>query len=297
MNKIITFLSVIVLITGLVESANAKSKDKKVVLITGTASGIGKATAEHLIKQGHVVYGGDIQYEKNKYLDQIGGHSLEMDVTNVEQVQSAVAKVIKEQGRIDVLVNNAGYGLYGPVEEVTLDDARDQFEVNLFGLASVTQTVLPHMRKQKSGRIINISSMGGKIYTPLGAWYHATKHAVEGWSDCLRLEVKEFGIDVVLIEPGMINTNFGNVTGTYIQKYAKGTAYNHMFEPFFKMAENPNSIKMSEPIVIAELIDKVIAKRKPKTRYVKGKMAKSAIFFRNTFGDRAYDRMILKAFN
>ncbi len=268
--------------------ANAKTTEKKVILITGTASGIGKATAELLVSKGHIVYGGDIQHEKNKYLDKIGGHSLKMDVTKDVEVKAAVDKVIKEQGRIDVVMNNAGYGQYGPVEEVTMEDAYAQFDVNLFGMARVTKAVLPHMRKQKSGTIINISSMGGKIYTPLGAWYHATKHAVEGWSDCLRLEVAEFGINVVIIEPGIINTGFYEVFAQKLEPYTKNTAYNHIMDPMLK-GELP---KMSEPIVIAEVINKAINKRKPKTRYVKGKMAKMAIGYRGLMGDRAYDRMI-----
>lgn len=172
----------------------AQSTDQKVVLITGTASGIGKATAELLIEEGHIVYGGDIQFEKNRYLDGIGGHSLDMDVTDTAMIKAGVEKIIQEQGRIDVLVNNAGFGVYAPVEITTERDMRYQFEVNVFGVANVTRAVLPYMRPQRSGKIINISSMGGKIYMPLGAWYHATKHAIEGWSDCLRLELKAFKI-------------------------------------------------------------------------------------------------------
>ncbi len=277
-----------------------KEVEKKVVLITGTASGIGKATAELLIKEGHIVYGGDIQFEKNKYLDTIGGHSLDMDVTKDEMVQAGVDRIIKEQGRIDVVLNNAGFGLMGTVEDVTMEDAQYQFDVNLFGVAKVTKAVLPHMRKQKSGTIINISSMGGKIYMPLGAWYHATKHAIEGWSDCLRLEVKDFGIDVVIIEPGIINTNFGVTAAKYMEKYYEGSEYKHMMDPFFEAMNNwtPERIaKMSsEPIVIAEVVSKAISKKRPKTRYTKGKMAKMAIWYRNTFGDRAFDRLMTRQF-
>jgi NAD(P)-dependent dehydrogenase (short-subunit alcohol dehydrogenase family) len=277
-----------------------KPMEPKVVLITGTASGIGKATADYLISQGHIVYGGDIQFEKNKYLDSIGGYSLDMDVTKVDMINAGVEKIIREQGRIDVLVNNAGFGLYAPMEETTDEDRRYQFEVNFFGVANVTKAVLPHMRKQKSGTIINISSMGGKIYMPLGAWYHATKHAIEGWSDCLRLELKEFNINVVIIEPGAINTNFGNVTAQYMEQYVEGTEYGHLIDPYVEMMENltsdPDAIARmsSEPIVIAEVIDKAINKKKPKTRYKKGKMAKMSIWYRNWFGDRAFDRMITR---
>jgi NAD(P)-dependent dehydrogenase (short-subunit alcohol dehydrogenase family) len=158
--------------------------DKKVILISGTASekGMGRAAAELLIKEGHIVYGGDNQYKKNKYLDSIGGHSIDMDVTDVAMVKAGVKRIIKEQGRIDVVYNNAGWGLYAPVEDISEEDMHYQIEVNLFGVANVTRAVIPHMRKQKSGLIINTSSMGGKIYMPLGAWYHASKHAVEGFA-------------------------------------------------------------------------------------------------------------------
>ena len=277
-------------------------KEPKVVLITGTASGIGKATAEYLIEKGHIVYGGDIQFQKNRYLDSLGGHSIDMDVTDTAMVNAGVKRIIKEQGRIDVLYNNAGWGLYAPVEEATEEDARYQMEVNLFGVNNVTKAVLPYMRKQRSGRILVTSSMGGKIYMPLGAWYHASKHAIEGFFDCLRLELKHFNIDVVIIEPGAINTNFGNVTSSYLQKYVDSTAYGHMIDPYVTMmkqiTEDPERIARmsSEPIVIAQVVEKAIRKKKPKTRYVKGKMGKLLIFYRNTFGDRAFDRLMLRMF-
>ena len=131
------------------------------------------------------------------------------------QILNTLETIKESHQGVDVLINNAGYGLYGAMEDTSLEDARYQFEVNLFGLARLTQLVLPHMRKQNFGRIINTSSVGGKIYTPLGSWYHATKHALEGWSDCLRLEVAPFGIDVIIIEPGAIITEFGEATVSY----------------------------------------------------------------------------------
>jgi len=268
---------------------NAQQGNKKVILVTGSASGIGKATCELLVSKGYIVYGGDIQIEKNKYLDSIGGHSLALDVTKEEQIKAGVDKVIKEQGRIDVLYNNAGFGIMGTAEETTMEDAHKIMEVNMFGYARMVQAVLPYMRQQKSGRIINTTSMGGKIYFPLASWYHASKHALEGWLDCLRLEVKEFGIDVVIIEPGFINTDFYNVSGAYGKKYIQNTAYGNLFEPISK-APMP---KMSEPIVIAKVVEKAITKKHPKTRYVKGKNAKMLIWIRKTFGDKFYDWLIM----
>ena len=148
-----------------------------------------------------------------------------MDVTKTGDNERVVGRIIENEGRIDVLINNAGFGLYGPVEDIPINDARYQFEVNLFGLAHLTQLVLPHMRAHGSGRIVNISSMVGKIYAPLGAWYHATKHALEGWSDSLRLETAPFNIQVVLIEPGAIKTEFGGMIGPQLKKYLGNSAY------------------------------------------------------------------------
>jgi NAD(P)-dependent dehydrogenase (short-subunit alcohol dehydrogenase family) len=293
-------LVLVAVLTALSFSINTYAKkppEQKVVLITGSASGIGKATAELLIKEGHIVYGGDIQFEKNKYLNSIGGHALDMDVTDTLMIKAGVEKIIREQGRIDVLFNNAGFGLYAPMEETTEEDMRYQFEVNVFGVAYVTRAVLPYMREQKSGIILNTSSMGGKIYMPLGSWYHATKHAIEGWSDCLRLEVKEFNIKVVIIEPGAINTNFGNVTTEYMQKYIDGSNYG-MVDSFVEMMEDMTPEQMermgSDPIVIAEVVNKAINKKRPKTRYAKGRMAKMSIWYRKWFGDRAFDRLMMR---
>jgi NAD(P)-dependent dehydrogenase (short-subunit alcohol dehydrogenase family) len=268
---------------------------KKVILITGASSGIGKATALQLIKEGHVVYGAARRFDKMDDIAGTGGNSIALDVTKPEQIKKAVDQVIGEQGRIDVLFNNAGYGLYGAVETVELEEARRQFEVNLFGLAAVTKAVLPHMRKQQSGTIINTSSMGGKIYTPLGAWYHATKHALEGWSDCLRLELKPFNIDVVIIEPGIIATEFGEVmTGSMLEK-AKGTAYESISGKIVASTEamyNENG-NLTPPSVIAALVSKAVNSSSPKTRYVAGKFARPMMFIRKYLGDRVFDKVLM----
>ncbi|MCY4632312.1 MAG: SDR family NAD(P)-dependent oxidoreductase, partial [bacterium] len=168
----------------------------KIILITGASAGLGRETAVLLAEQGHTVYAGARRADRMADLAEVGITAVAMDVTTAGDTERAVNQVIEAEGRIDVLINNAGFGLYGPVEDIPLDDARYQFEVNIFGLAHLTQLVLPHMRAQGSGRIVNISSMVGKVFTPLGAWYIATKHALEGWSDCLRLEAAPFGIQV-----------------------------------------------------------------------------------------------------
>ena len=150
-----------------------------------------------MIDKGHIVYGGDILIEENLYLNDIGGIALEMDVTNQIHVENAISRIIKDQGRIDVLVNNAGIAVGSAIEDVSMEDALYQFEVNLFGIGRTVKATLPHMRAQGNGTIINISSVLGKVYNPLYGWYVSSKHALEGWSDVLRLEVEQFGIDAV----------------------------------------------------------------------------------------------------
>lgn len=268
---------------------------KKTVLITGASSGMGKVTALKLIQQGHTVYGAARRMERMQELVEAGGHAIAMDVTDEAQLQQAVSRVVQEQGRIDVLINNAGYGSYGSVEETTIADARRQFDVNIFGLARLTQLVIPHMRSQGSGKIINISSMGGKIYTPLGAWYHASKHALEGWSDCLRLELKPFDIDVVIIEPGLIETEFGEVVlDPMLERSGKG--------PYQKLtravAASLNDLyakkgAASPPTVVADAIAKAVDASRPRTRYAIGKMAKPLIFIRKYLGDRIFDKAVM----
>ena len=268
---------------------------KKVILITGASSGMGKETALKLIKEGHIVYGAARRVEKMQALVDAGGHALKMDVTNDEQMEAGVNQVIKEQGKIDVLVNNAGYAIYGSVEETSIADARRQFEVNIFGLARLTQLVLPHMRKQQSGKIINISSMGGKIYTPLGAWYHATKHALEGWSDCLRIELKPFNINVVIIEPGAIATEFGDVMLDPMLERSANGPYRSITQAVAKTvkASYEKAGASSPPSVIADAISSAIRSSRPKTRYVAGKLAKPLMFIRKYFGDRFFDWAVM----
>ncbi len=267
---------------------------KKVILVTGASSGMGKATAKLLIEQGYIVYCGARRVEKMSDLKELGGHVYELDVTDQKSIDKLAAEIIKKQGRLDVLINNAGYGLYGAVEDIELDDARRQFEVNIFGLAAVTKAFLPLMRKQKSGKIINISSMGGKVYTPMGAWYHATKHALEGWSDCLRLELKPFGIDVVIVEPGVIKTEFGNIAGEPILKNSGEGAYKKMAKNMAKSMNNsyrPDGL--GSPVsLISNTIAKIIKKDRPKTRYVAGYLARPLMFVRKWFGDYIYDTIV-----
>lgn len=184
------------------------------------------------------------------------------------------------------------------MEDLPLDEARYQFEVNLFGAARLTQLVLPYMREKRAGKIVNISSMGGKIYTPLGAWYHATKHALEGWSDCLRFEVKEFGIDVIIIEPGAIRTEFGDAMIGSLQKYSDGSAYSRIINSMTDMMERIESRGPmgSPPSVIANTIFKTLQAKRPKARYAAGAYAKPLIFLRRLLSDRVFERIIARMF-
>ena len=272
-----------------------KSSLVKVALVTGASSGMGKETAKHLLQEGFVVYVAARRLDQMDDLRVLGAIPLKMDITVDEDVVAAVKHIQAGHGGIDVLVNNAGFGMYGSMEESAITDARYQFEVNLFGMARLTQLALPEMRKKGIGIIINISSMGGKIYTPLGSWYHATKHAVEGWSDCLRIELAPFGIHVVIIEPGVIATEWGNVLLEPMLKRSGNGPYQNLTQAMAKAMRSTYEKKgaASPPSVVAEAIVKAVRARRPNTRYVIGKMAKPLLFIRKYFGDRFFDMAIM----
>ncbi len=229
--------------------------NKKVALITGASSGIGESAAVLFHNNGFRVYGAARRVEKMKGIEEKGISVIALDITNDDSIEKCVNAILEKEGRIDVLVNNAGYGSYGAVEDVPMEEARRQFDVNIFGLARLTQLVLPKMREHKYGKIINISSMGGKIYTPFGAWYHATKHALEGWSDCLRIEVKPFGIDVVVVEPGGIKTPWGHIAAENLKLTSGSGAY---AEQANKSAEGTAKMYSSNQLTKPEVIGKVI---------------------------------------
>lgn len=270
------------------------STTSKVILITGASAGMGLETACALAREGHIVYGVARRVERMQALKSAGGRPMALDVTDEAQVRAVVEHILQEVGRIDVLINNAGFGLYGAVEDIPLSEARYQFEVNLFGVAALTKAVLPSMRAQKKGRIVNITSMGGKIYTPLGAWYHASKHALEGFSDCLRLETEPFGIDVVIIEPGMIATEFGDVlTGPMLERSGKGP-YAPMAHAVAEAVRSSAKNNGSSPAsVVVEAITTALRASRPKTRYVIGKLARPLLFLRRWLSDRMFDKVVM----
>lgn len=275
-----------------------KDNASKVVLITGASAGIGQATAARLLHEGYIVYGAARRVDRMADLQRQGLHSLKLDVTDEHSMVEVVDTVIREQGRIDVLFNNAGFGLYGSIEEVAIDDARHQFEVNLFGLARLTQLIIPQMRKQGSGIIINNSSIGGKVYSPLGAWYYATKHALEGWSDCLRIELQQFGIKVVIIEPGLIKTEFGDLSRPRMEQISSNGPYKELAASMNR--RHVTSMKRdggnSSPAVIARVVSQAMRARRPKTRYVAGKFARLFLSIRRWQSDRACDWIMTRIF-
>jgi NAD(P)-dependent dehydrogenase (short-subunit alcohol dehydrogenase family) len=227
-----------------------------------------------------------------KSLADAGARLLALDVTDDGSMTAAVKTVMQETGRIDVLINNAGYGSYGALEDVPPEEARRQFDVNIFGLARLTQLVLPAMRAQRSGRIVNISSIGGKFGEPFGCWYHATKFAVEGLSDSLRMELHPFGIDVVVIQPGATHSEWGKIAHDGLIKYSGDGPYREAATAHAQMMElaHKGSIP-APPGVAAKTIVQAVQSRKPKTRYATGGLARTMLFMRRVLSDRAFDAM------
>ncbi len=255
-------------------------KKQQIILLTGASSGIGYDTAEALAKQGHKVYAAARRVERMEPLCQFGVVPLQMDVTDEESMQRGVQAILDREGRIDVLINNAGYGYFGAVENVPMDDARNQLEVNIFGLARLCQLVLPSMRSQHSGRIVNISSVAGKSVLYYGGWYHVSKFAVEALSDALRMELQPFGIDVVIIEPGAIKTNWGIIAADHLVETSKDTAY---AKTGAMMAQNLRgmyeSSSISDPSVVRKAICRAVNASRPRTRYRIGRLSTAIVFF------------------
>ncbi len=269
-------------------------RNRKSALVTGASSGLGKEIAKRLIADGYQVYAAARRVHEMEDLRRLGAQPLRMDIASEADIVAITEAIAAQTGGVDVLVNNAGFALYGPMEEIGLDEARYQFEVNVFGPSRLTQLLLPAMREKKSGRIINITSMGGKIYTPLGSWYHATKHALEGWSDCLRLELAPLGIDVIVIEPGLIETGFGDVLAEGLLKRSGVGPYAGLTRAVaMGTRDTYGQGRSSDPRLIADVVGTAVAAARPRTRYVKGKFGWLLIALRAWLGDRMFDRIIL----
>ncbi len=268
-------------------------KSNKVILLTGASSGIGYDTAVALAQQGHKVYAAARRVERMEPLRQYGIVPLKMDVTDEASMKEGVKTLLDAEGRIDVLINNAGYGYFGAVENVPMDDARNQLEVNVFGLARLCQLVLPTMRAQHSGRIINTASVAGRAVFYYGGWYHVSKYAVESLSDAMRMELKPFSIDVVIIEPGAIKTNWGIIAADHLIESSKGTAYE---QTGTMMANNLRNMYLSntisDPAVVRKAIVRAVNARRPCTRYRIGRMANAIVFFHWLLPTRWWDAFL-----
>ena len=268
------------------------------VLITGCSSGIGRATAERLARRGFTVYASARRLESIADLGERGCRTLALDVTDEQSMASAVAQVEEAEGAVGALVNNAGYSQSGAVESVPLMSVRAQFETNVFGLLRMCQLVLPGMRRQRHGRIVNVSSMGGKLTFPGGGVYHATKHAVEALSDALRFEVKGFGVDVSIIEPGLIRTNFAEAAvGSIAQEEGPYASFNTaVAESTAGAYEGPLGKLGGPPDAVAKAIERAISARRPRTRYPVTLSARLLLTQHAVLPDRAWDAMVSTSF-
>jgi NAD(P)-dependent dehydrogenase (short-subunit alcohol dehydrogenase family) len=287
------------------------SEVSKAVLITGCSSGIGRAVALRLAGRGWPVYATARRPETLAELAQAGCKTLRLDMTDADSMRAAVAEVEREHGAVGVLVNNAGYSQSGPVEEVPLDALRRQFETNVFGLVALTQMALPAMRAQRWGKIVNVSSMGGRLTLPGGGAYHASKYALEAISDALRFEVGGFGVDVIVVEPGLIVTQFGKAAVASMDgagadgageppadrtQEAVGRDDGPYGEFDAKLAaltigayEGPMRRFGAGPEAVAKAIERAISRRRAPTRVRVTASARLAILTRRLTPDRAWD--------
>jgi NAD(P)-dependent dehydrogenase (short-subunit alcohol dehydrogenase family) len=259
---------------------NTSTDRPRVAIVTGASSGIGAATARRLRELGWTVYAAARRVELMATLAQTGVVPVRADVT--------------VDADVDVLVNNAGYGSYGALEEVPVDEARRQLEVNLVAMARLVQLVLPTMRAQRGGRIVNVSSMGGRFGEPLGSWYHATKFAVEGLSDSLRLELAPFGVDVVVVQPGSIATKWGDVAARHLLERSAGGPYADQAVRGAAMLRSTGS--GSSPDRVADVIARAAAARRPRTRYRVGQGARPVLTARKLLPDRLWDALLLTTY-
>src|SRR4051794_39876637 len=273
----------------------------KAVLITGCSTGIGRATAERLAGSGRRVYATARRPESIADLEGKGCRTLALDVTDEASMEAAVDHVVGAEGAVGVLVNNAGYSLSGALESLSMDDVRRQFETNVFGLARMCQLALPGMRAQGWGRIVNLSSMGGKLTFPGGGYYHATKHAVEALSDALRFEVAGFGVKVVVVEPGTIRTGFAEAATTALRDVRDEGAY-AAFNAEVGQAtrdayeKGPLKVLGGEADDVAKVIEKALGARNPKPRYAVTPSARVLLGQRAVLSDRMWDRFVATQF-
>mgnify|MGYP001223805099 CR=1 FL=1 len=257
------------------------------VLITGASSGIGYAAAEGFLQKGYRVYCGARRTERMAKLGEAGATVIRLDVTDEASVRQAAEQIERECGGLDVLINNAGLGIFGALEDVTINDMRRQFEVNVFGLAQVTKLFLPLIKKRR-GRVINLSSAGGRMYTPLGGLYHGSKYAVEGFSNCLRYELRQFGVRVVLIEPGAVDSPWFDVMQKELRKNYDGSHYQKQIDAYCKFVGLGRRF-FSKPERIAKTVVRAAETKRPRARYAVGFMARPGMLFCRLLPAKLYD--------
>jgi len=268
---------------------------KETVLVTGASAGIGYATAELLLAEGYNVYAAARRTERMDPLEAKGARVLHLDVTSEASIKAAVDTIMTREGRLDILVNNAGYGAHGAVEDVPISEARRQFEVNLFGLARLTQLFLPGMREKGRGTIVNISSIAGKITVPAAGWYHASKHALEAYSDALRLETAQFGLKVVMIEPGPIKTEWDETAMVNLAKYSGEGPYAPLVKRLTERFRAGYRSGAPGPEAVAAVILRAIRARRPCARYPVPFGARLILLAKWLLPDSALDFFIRKA--
>ena len=268
------------------------------VLITGCSSGIGRAIAQSLVQGGYHVYATARRPETLKDLHEAGAKTLALDVTDEDSMAAAVKSVEQEHGQVGTLINNAGYGAYGPVEEVSIADARREFDTNVFGLGRMCQLVLPGMRQAGRGRIVNIGSMGGRVTFPAGGWYHASKYAVEALSDALRLEVAGFGIQVVLVEPGAIRTEFGSVASGGLTGSGTDGPYASLRTAADAVTEQTYRSRAAVgPDAVAKTVKRAMESAHPHARYLITPGARVLVQTKRFGGDRVWDAVVRRSFH
>jgi len=264
----------------------------KVVLVTGASKGIGFALAKKLLEGGETVYCAARSIEKMEPLRAMGGKILPLDCSSPASIETCAQTVLEESGGVDILVNNAGFGLYGAIENVPMADGRRQMEVNFFAPVYLAQLLLPAMRERGGGRIINISSIAGRVYSPLSGWYCASKFALEGISDCMRLELAGFHIKVVLIEPGPVKTEWADGAKNSLLNNSEGTAYEEFGKKSYKLLSGATGSMAAKPSAVVDAAMKAICAKNPKPHYLCGKMSRLSVMSKKMMGDRLFDKAI-----
>lgn len=285
-------------------SASTGASSERTILVTGATSGLGRATAILLAETGWRVFAAGRSAERRQALEELARQrgwpleTLEMDVTREESVDRAFGEIERRGGEIDALVNNAGIAIIGPMEEITPDDLRLQFETNVFGAVRVARRVLPGMQKRRRGRIINMSSIAGKVVLPLFGPYSGSKFALEGISDAMRLELHPFGIHVVLIEPGYIRTDMERAAQELSARYAGGaeqSPYRQVYQGVRRAWADTTRGSQDRPEDCARVVLRALTDSPPRARYTVTRAARLTVIFRRLLSDGAFDRRLLRA--